>query len=384
VIPFSRRIPAHLEPNRISRRAAELRHAGAHILDLTASNPTAAGFDYRAADILVSLGDPRSLTYTPQPRGLLEARLAVAGYYAARGISADASRIFLTSSTSESYSWIFKLLCDAGDNVLVPRPSYPLFECLAHLDAVEILQYPLLEESNWAIDLDALAAAITPRSRAVILVHPNNPTGSYLPPEQLAPLAALCARHDLALISDEVFLDYAFEATSSRSLLSNADCLTFALGGLSKFAGLPQMKLGWIAVNSDAPLERLEWIADSYLPVSAPVQHAAPRWLAAAPGLQRQILERCRTNYHALAAAIPADSGARLLPAAAGWTAILELPRLRSEEDWVLHFLDRASVLLQPGYFYDFQRDGLLVASLLPPPATFNAAVRALANHLYE
>ena len=354
---FSKRVPSSLEPSRLARLIA----AHPPRYDLTQSNPTHAGFDYPEG-LIEALTNPAALRYDPVPQGLLAAREAIADYY---GGKVEPSRIFLTSSTSESYSWLFKLLCEPGDRVLVPRPSYPLFECLAHLDTVEVAQYPLIERMDWAIDFEALESLITPRTRAMVLVNPNNPTGSFLKRWEVDALAQLSQRHELPVISDEVFSDYGWtsDAVQVRSLAGETRFPSFVLSGLSKPAGLPQMKLGWIVAPEPA-IQRLEWIADAYLPVSAPVQHAAAEWLRLMPGLTTQIRRRTLTNL-AIFRDTFAGTAARLVPCEGGWTAILELPRVRTEEEWVTAILSKG-VLVQPGFFYDFDREAFIVLSLLP------------------
>ena len=234
-----------LRPNRLTRLLEERRRAGAPILDLTESNPTHAGIRY-PPEIAHAFDDPRVLVYDPAPAGAPAVREAVSRYYAARGYAVPPERILLTASTSEAYAYLFKLLADPGDHVLVPRPSYPLFS--ASMENVEARQYPLVYHGRWSVDLDALAAAITPRTRAVIVVNPNNPTGSFLKRAEVAALAELCAAQGIAIVSDEVFADYAFAPDPERAAwLAAVDrCLTFSMSGLSKAAGLPQMKLGWI------------------------------------------------------------------------------------------------------------------------------------------
>lgn len=379
MLHFSGRTPDDFTANALTRALDERRRRGLPVLDATESNPTRAGI-VAPAELLDALRDPRTLRYDPSPNGLLEAREAIAARY-----GGHPSRIFLTSSTSESYSWIFKLLCEPGDEVLVPTPSYPLFDCLAHLDAVNAVPYLLSKEDGWRIDMDSLAWAVSPRTRAVVLVNPNNPTGSYFKSDQLRALNEFCARHGLAIVSDEVFLDYSFAPDAHRapSFAHHSASLTFTLNGLSKPAGLPQMKLGWIAVSGpdqdlDAALPRLEWIADSYLPVSAPVQHAAPAWLEAVPKLQQPIRERIAAGLDILRRELPAETGCRLLELEGGWAAVLEIPRTRPEESWALELLNEDGVLLQPGFFYDFHREAFLVAGLLSDPAALRTACQAL------
>ena len=379
---FSSRLNWDLAPNRLSQLLNERRAAGAPILDLTESNPTAAGFAYPSDAILSALADPRSLRYEPAAAGMPVARAAVSGYYLG-GITPD--RIVLTASTSEAYAFVFKLLAEPGDQVLVPSPSYPLFDYLAALDSVRVVQYPLVYHGSWNIDFHALTRAITSRSRAIVLVNPNNPTGSFLKQSELSPLLALCREHNLALISDEVFADYAIrdDPRLVRSLTGIDEVLTFCLSGLSKVAALPQLKLGWIVtggppVDREKALERLELIADTYLSVGAPVQWAAPALLGLRAPLQRQILARVLANRSFLASQIGPTSPWNLLATEGGWYAVLEAPRIHSEEEWVLNLLTGDGVLVQPGFFFDFEREAFLVISLLTPEDVFREGIRRI------
>ena len=377
---FSSRLNWRLPLTPFARLLDEKRSRGETILDLTESNPTLAGLAYPADRILAALGDARSLRYEPSSAGLAAARAAISEYYS--GCVAP-ERILVTASTSEGYAFLFKLLCDPGDEVLVPRPSYPLFEFLAELDSVRVANYPLVYYRGWAIDFDALASSVTERTRAVVVVNPNNPTGSFLKKDELAQLVALCRARNLALISDEVFADYGWEEDSRRvrSLIDTEGVLTFSLSGLSKVAGLPQLKLGWIVTNGPAveraqALENLELIADTYLSVGTPVQWAAASLLDTRKRLQAQILERVRANRDFLAAQIGPDSPWRLLDAEGGWCAIIEAPRIRSEEEWALALLAEDHVLVQPGFFFDFETEAFLVVSLLTLPEIFQEGVR--------
>ncbi len=381
---YSSRLRWDLAPNRLTRLLDERRSAGAAILDLTESNPTAAGFAYPSDQILAALADPRALRYQPAAAGMPSARAAVSDdYYSGR---VDPDRILLTASTSEAYEFVFKLLADPGDEVLVPRPSYPLFDFLAALDAVRVVQYPLVYHNTWTIDFDALARAITPRTRAIVLVNPNNPTGSFLKQSELGPLIALAREHNLAVISDEVFSDYALHPDRlqvARTLTEVTDVPTFCLSGLSKVSGLPQLKLGWIVTGGlagerEQAFERLELIADTYLSVSAPVQLALPALLGLRTQLQNQILARVRANQAFVLSQIGPHSPWRLLEIEGGWYAILEAPRIQSEEEWVLGLLASDSVLVQPGFFFDFEREAFLVLSLLTPEDVFREGVRRI------
>ena len=381
---FSARLDWNLAKNRLSELLEAKRRGGADILDLTESNPTRAGFAYPPA-LVEALADQRSLLYEPAPLGLDTARAAISDYYRKR---VSPEHIVLTASTSEAYSYLFKLLADPGDEILVPRPSYPLFEFLAKLESVRIVHYPLVYHRRWEIDLDALRRAVTPRTRAIVVVNPNNPTGSFVKPAELDALCDL----GIPLISDEVFSDYAFchapstkcnRATTAREWSGRADVLSFCLSGLSKVVGLPQMKAAWIVTAGPRDLQqaarkRLEFIADSYLSVGTPVQHALPRLLAEGSAVRRQIQQRTAANLAWLRAAVAANPAFELLDVEAGWNAILRVPRTRSEEDWCYWLLEQHNILVQPGFFYDFESEAYLVLSLLTPPERLQAGVNVI------
>ncbi len=376
---FSSRLEWNAHPNPLTTLLAEKRRQAAPVLDLTESNPTRAALDYPREELLAALADPRALRYDPDPRGLLSAREAVSAYYAQRGVEVPASRILLTASTSEAYSYLFKLLTDPGDEILVPRPSYPLFDYLAAMESVAVRQYPLRYDGVWHIDFPALASAITPRTRAIVVVNPNNPTGSYLKRAEWEHLQTF----GLPILSDEVFSDFAFSPDPQRitTLAAQNSVLAFSMSGLSKIAGLPQMKLGWIAASGPAhltALNGLEWIADTYLSVSTPVQLALPRILAATGPVQEQIRVQTASNLQYLRKNLLAASPCRCLTIEGGWYAVLEVPRIRTEEDWVLHLLAENDVLVQPGFFYDFESEAFLVLSLLTPPAIFAEGLRRI------
>ena len=378
---FSSRASLDLTPNRQSALLAELLGRGIPIIDLTLSNPTEAGFVYPDS-LFVPLGDPASLRYEPSPFGMASARDAISGDYARRGITVPAERIVLTASTSEAYSLIFKLLCDPGDAVIVPVPSYPLFEHLARLDAVQLASYPLEYHGRWSIDVEALVRSLTSRTRAVLVVSPNNPTGSFLSRKQLDSLADVCSKHDLALVGDEVFADYAFDRGSIwPSVVDQDRALAFGLGGLSKSAGLPQAKLGWIGVGGPATtvtacLARLELICDTYLSVSTPVQRAVGALLEQGTHVREQIRARTVANRQALAQLVSRASAIDLLDADGGWYAVLRVPATRTEEQLALELLRDDHVLVHPGYFFDFPHEAFLVVSLLTPPDDFTAGIR--------
>jgi alanine-synthesizing transaminase len=379
---FSSRFHWDFQPNRLTLALEAKRREGVETLDLTQSNPTQAGLSY-PPEILRAFDDERLLRYDPSPAGMREAREAVSQYYSARGTAVDPERILLTASTSEAYAYLFKLLTDPGDQVLVPRPSYPLFEFLAAMESVEVRCYPLAYHGRWAIDLEALAGAITSRTRAIVLVNPNNPTGSYVKREELDCLAGICEARKIALISDEVFSDYAFGPDPQRvlTLAGLERGLAFSMSGLSKTAGLPQMKLGWIVVAGSLSecrpaIERLEWIADTYLSVGTPVQWAAGRLLVVGESIQQQI--RTRTYENLQFASQQIHGSASLLAVEGGWYATVQVPRLRTEEEWTLELLTRCNVLVQPGFFYDFESEAFLVLSLLTAPETFREGLTRL------
>jgi aspartate/methionine/tyrosine aminotransferase len=384
---FSSRTRWDLTPNRLATLAETVRASGRPFLDLTETNPTRAGLQ-APPHLLSWLAQPRGLRYQPDPRGLRAAREAVARDFARHGATVDPDRVVLTASTSEAYGFLFKLLCDAGDAVAVPRPSYPLFEYLARLDGVDVVPYPLRYDGEWHLGRGDVEAVLTPNTRAIVVVSPNNPTGSFLKRDEAGALLALCAERGLALIADEVFADFAFGADARRveTVGGRVEALTFALGGLSKSCGLPQLKLAWIAASGPEPtiadaLARLEIVADTYLSVATPIQEAAPEVLAALPDLQAPIRERVGTNLRALreqAARVPVIT---LLEPEGGWSAVLRVPALRSEEEWCAHLLEEDGVLVQPGYFFDFPNEAFLVLSLLTPTEAFaDGSARLLAR----
>jgi len=382
---FSRRTDWKLAPNRFTLAHQEALGSGKRIYDLTLSNPTHAGIEYDEPAILDALRNPRSLDYDPQSQGLASAREAVADYYGttAEGKSTAAKDIFLTTSTSEAYSYVFPLLANPGDEVLVLKPSYPLFDFLADLQDVRLVPYPLLYDHGWHIDLHSLEHAITPRTRAIILVNPNNPTGSFVSAAERSRLNELCNEHDLALVVDEVFLDYALDGTPHQSFATNRDALTLTMSGLSKISALPQMKLAWIVVSGPDSLarvamERLDVIADTYLSVNAPVQLAARVLLDQRKKIQPQLLTRVRGNLSELDAQLSRQKSCSRLEVEGGWYAVLRVPATRSDEDLAIEILRECSVLVHPGHFFDFPRDGFLVLSLITPAAEFSEGASRL------
>ncbi len=379
---FSQRTDWKLTPNRFTQAQRELCAAGREVLDLTISNPTRAGFDYDRQAILRAFSNQGALDYDPQPKGLLSARQAVAEYYRHRG-KVNPESLVLTTSTSEGYSFVFRLLCNPGDEVLVPKPSYPLFEFLADLQDVKLVPYPLLYDHCWQIDIPSLEKAFTPRTRAIVLVHPNNPTGSYVSKDERVALNLFCREHRLAIMVDEVFLDYAHDGGLPTSFATNTEALTFTLSGISKISALPQMKLAWIAASGPADqlqpgLSRLEIIADTYLSLNAPVQLAASTLIDQRHSIQPQLLDRVRGNLAELDRQLARQKACERLAVEGGWYAILRVPVTQSDEDLAIALLRKASVLVHPGHFYDFPRDGYLVLSLITPPDHFHDGVDRL------
>ncbi len=388
---FSRRTDWKLTPNRFTEAQRDVSAAGREVLDLTASNPARAGLHYDAEAILNSLKNPKAMDYDPQPKGLRSAREAVAAYYHEQHgeFLIDPESLVLTTSTSEGYSYVFRLLCNPDDEVLVPKPSYPLFEFLADLQDVKLAPYPLLYDHGWQIDFPSLARAVISRTRALVAVHPNNPTGSYISPGERTQLNSFCREHGLALIVDEVFLDYPHDGAPRPSFVPNHDVLTFTLSGLSKISGLPQMKLAWVATSGPAPavaaaIDRLEVIADTYLSINAPVQLAAPVLLGQRKNIQPLLLDRLRVNLSELDRQLAQQKAVQRLQVEGGWYAVLRVPVTQSDEDLAIVLLRQASVLVHPGHFYDFPRDGYLIVSLLTPPTEFRegaSRMLELLNH---
>jgi alanine-synthesizing transaminase len=380
---FSSRTRWDRKENRLARALAERRASGRAVVDLTETNPTRAGL--ARPEILGLLADPAGALYEPDPRGHLSARRAVAADFGRRGLDLDPEQVVLTASTSEAYALAFKLLCDPGDRVLVPRPSYPLFDFLAGLESVAVDPYPLLYDGSWRVDLDALGSAVAARTRAVVAVNPNNPTGSFLAVDEAERLLDLCANRGLALIADEVFADYAFGPDPRRVVAvdGGGQALAFSFGGLSKSCGLPQLKLGWIAVTGPVALRRealarLEIAADTYLSVATPIQHAAAAILSRRAELQAPIAARVGRNLEALRKACSGDTAATLLRTEGGWCAVIRVPATLDEEERACRLMERDGVLVHPGYFFDFEAGAHLVVSLLPQPDAFDAGVGAI------
>ena len=377
---FSRRTAWSLVANRFTEALREVLRSKREIFDLTISNPTRAGIKYDRAAIFESLKNEQLLEYDPQSKGLSSAREAVVKYYHERGQGVSPENLVLTASTSEGYSYLFRLLANPGDEILVPKPSYPLFEFLADLEDVKLVSYPLIYDHGWQMDLHTLEQSVSEKTRAIVVVHPNNPTGSYVSREELSRLNGLCAGQGLALIVDEVFLDYAHDGQNRGSLVTNHAALTFTLSGLSKVSALPQMKLAWIAVSGaeefarDA-IGRLEVIADTYLSVSTPIQLAAPALLEQRQMIQPQLLTRLQSNLCELDRELAGNRACSRLEVQGGWYVVLRVPVTRSDEDLAIALLRESNVLLHPGHFYDFPTDGYLVLSLMAEPRVFREGI---------
>src|SRR5271157_1337692 len=383
---FARRTSWNLSPNRYTSALDAHRRAGREVFDLTASNPTTIGLRYREEELLAALSSREALIYEPEPKGLLSARAAIAAYYAERGSCVSFDDLILTTSTSEAYSFVFRLLCDPGDALLAPTPSYPLFDFLADLQDVKLVPYELVYDHGWQIDFHSLHAAIERTRaageicRAVLVVHPNNPTGSYVRPREAEELNRICADNEMAIIADEVFLDYSLGTEPPPTFSSNCDALTFTLSGLSKISGLPQMKVAWIVVGGPetlkaAALPRLEVISDTYLSMNAPVQWAVPTMLDERHGIRRQLMYRIRGNLAELDSQLAAQKLSHRLEIEGGWYGVLRVPVNGSDEDLAIALLRGTGVLVQPGHFYDFPAEGYLVLSLITEPQIFQNGI---------
>jgi alanine-synthesizing transaminase len=374
---YSHRLSWIFCPNRYSLRVAQLKRSGAALLDLSSSNPVSAGWDYPHREISDAFSALQDFSYEPDAAGCSVAREAVAGYYRARGLDVPLDRIFLTASTSEAYSQLFRLLCDPGDEVLTPSPSYPLFEYLAALDSVRPVSYRLRYDGNWHVDFRSLGESVTGRTRAIVIVNPNNPTGSFLTAHDADGLLRFASEHRLAVLADEVFFDYEIVEARDRvkTFINRDGPVIFSLSGLSKSAGMPQMKLSWMVLSGpDAEQrnarERLELVLDTYLSVNTPVQLAAPALLGIGKSFGQKILQRARTNYKILKRQL-AGSAAHPLHTEGGWSAIVQLPHTRSEEEWLFALLEEQSVIAQPGYYFDMEIEAYLVLSLITSPEMF-------------
>jgi len=393
---FAKRTNWNMAPNRLSEALAAHRAAGKPLLDLTVSNPTECGFEYDRSAILDALSDPAALSYEPNPRGLESARRAVARYYADRQEDVSLEDIFLTTSTSEAYSYVFRTLCDPGDEILIPSPSYPLLDFLAGIEDVSPVRYPLhyftrdrkaANDHGWQIDFHALEGAITSRTRGVLVVHPNNPTGHFARSADIAKLNSICSARGMAIIADEVFLDFPIEGNRPASFAANRGASTFTLSGLSKISGLPQMKAAWLIAGGPQEwkreaLARLEVIADTYLSVNAPVQLAIPKFLDERHTFQKQMMSRVRRNLAELDRQLAAQKTSSRLIAEGGWSAVLQVPATRSDEDLAIELLTTHGVSVHPGHFYDFPSAGYLVVSLTVAESSFREGISRVVSML--
>ena len=384
---FADRTNWNMAANRLSEALRQRRAAGKPVVDLTASNPTDCGFAYDSEAILRTLSNPESLRYNPEPQGLKAARDAVAAYYYTHGATVSAGDMILTTGTSEAYSFIFRILCNPGDEVLVPQPSYPLFDFLAEIQDVRLVRYPLIYDHagdhGWQIDFHALEQALTSRTRGVIVVHPNNPTGHFTPARELAKLNEICSTRQMALIADEVFLDFVLTGNRPVSFAGNAGALTFTMSGLSKICGLPQMKSAWLVASGPRELktqalERLELIADTYLSGNTPVQTATAAFLDQRGGFQTQLMTRVRQNLKELDRQLVVQKLCSRLEVEGGWYAILRVPATHSDEDLVIELLTTRGVYVHPGHFYDFPADGYVIVSLITREQEFARGIELL------
>jgi alanine-synthesizing transaminase len=380
---FAQRTNWKLAANRLSDALASRRNAGQPVLDLTASNPTTCGFKYHAGATLRALSSPNALLYDPDPRGLPAARRAVVDYYASHKIRIALDEIILTTSTSEAYSFVFRTLCDPGDEVLIPEPSYPLFAFLAEIQDVKLIPYPLIYDHGWQIDFYSLERAVTNRTRAVIVVHPNNPTGHFTKADEITKLNQICANRELAIIADEVFFDFSLTQNPHTSFAAGTAALTFTMSGVSKICGLPQMKAAWLITSGPEELkaralERLEIIADTYLSMNAPVQYALPTFLDQRHEFQSQVIARVQKNLLELDRQLELQRVCTRLETEAGWYVVLRIPATRSDEEFARLLLESKGVYTHPGHFYDFTNDGFLVLSLITPEEDFTAGIKLL------
>jgi len=380
---FADRTNWNLDTNRLSEALARHRAIRRPLLDLTASNPTECGFDYDRPAIMRALSDADALDYKPDPKGLETARQAVAAYYAARSNEVSIENIFLTTSTSEAYSFVFRMLCNPGDELLIPTPSYPLFEFLADIQDVKLMRYPLVYDYHWQIDFHALEQAITSRTRGAIVVHPNNPTGHFCKPEDLTRLNEVCSARQMALIADEVFLDFALTGAQPLSFATNTGALTFTMSGLSKISGLPQMKTAWLITTGPEHLRkqalaRLEVIADTYLSMNAPMQLATPVFLEQRRGFQKQLMTRVRRNLSELDRQLAGQKSCSRLRMEGGWNTVLRVPATRSDEELAIELLATRDVYAHPGHFYDFPSNGYLIVSVITPEPEFAKGIERL------
>ncbi|MCK5580735.1 MAG: pyridoxal phosphate-dependent aminotransferase [Candidatus Omnitrophica bacterium] len=384
---FAQRTAWQLSSNKITQVLTQLRESGEEILDLTESNPTRCGFSYPSEEIMDALQSPCNLEYRPSSQGLLSAREAVCAYYQRKNVEITPDQVFLTASTSEAYSFLFRLLANPGEEILFPRPGYPLFEFLIDLNDLKWRTFPLVYKEGWHVDLEGLASEVSEQTRAVVLVNPNNPTGSFIDATQRETINKICGGK-IPIICDEVFEDYVFdEGLESFSLVNNQENLTFVLGGLSKTLALPQMKVSWIVVSGpkddvQESIKRLEIIADTYLSVNTPAQNALPKWLGLRNVIQKDILTRVRQNRDLILGQASSHLSCRVLDAQGGWYVVLKVGQ-RDEEQFVLNLLEQDHVFVHPGYFFDFPDEGYIVLSLLPLSDVFEKGVTRILNNSF-
>ena len=380
---FSDRTAWNLEPNPLSKALADRLSSGKPVIDLTESNPTRCGFHFEVEKILGALRHPASMNYDPVPQGLLAARNAVVDYYRSRNCAVNVNDIFLTTSTSEAYSFLFRTFCNPGDEVLIPQPGYPLFNFLADIQDVATVPYPLIYDYGWQIDFQALRRAITPRTRTIVVVNPNNPTGHFCKPDDMNRLNQICLEGDLAIIADEVFLDFSLGKDIPPTFASNNKALTFTMSGLSKISGLPQMKVAWLIATGPEALKqqaiaRLEMIADTYLSMNTPMQLALPVLLELRHNFQPQCIARTRNNLAQLDKLLATQELCSRLNLEGGWYAVFKVPVTRGDDDLTLELLNTHGVYVHPGHFYDFPVDGYLVVSLITLEQPFATGIEAL------
>jgi alanine-synthesizing transaminase len=391
---FSPRTSWKHEENAYTRALRRHRESGKQIFDLTASNPTTCGFAYDQQAILSALQSPEALRYNPDPKGLRQAREAVAAYYGGRNGAQnfDPERLILTTSTSEAYSFLFRLLCEPGDEVLIAQPGYPLFDFLATIQDVKLASFRLLYDHGWQIDFADLAGKLNRRTRAILLVHPNNPTGHFTSEAEAGQLNTICLSRGIALVVDEVFLDYEIAGAASPrrrcpTFAFNEEALTFVLSGLSKISCLPQMKVAWIAAGGPGQLvceamSRLEIVSDTYLSLNAPVQHGLEALLNLRHGIQSQVTKRIGENLRELDNQVAGQNLVSRLALEGGWYAVLRVPAVQSDEELAIRLLEGSSVLVHPGHFYEFAGDGYLVVSLITPAEEFRQGIGGLLVHV--
>lgn len=382
---FSQRTSWNTQANPLINLVDSLRSRNILFLDLTVSNPTECCLEYPHQDILKPFSSKENLLYQPEAFGTVGARQILAQEYLKQGVSIDWNKIVLTSSSSESYSFLFRLLLNPGDHILLPKPSYPLLEILCQINDVLIDRYRLFYDGQWKIDLRNIEEMIGPKTKAIVLVHPNNPTGSYVTDQEREGINIICQKNNLAIICDEVFWDYSLQDTVPESFASNNSVLTFTLGGVSKSLGLPQMKISWITFSGppqdvQKALERIEVIADTYLSVSSPSQNALSAWLSLKPFIQNQISKRIYNNYHRVLSFFEEENNIFPFHVQGGWYIVVRLSGKICEQDFTLFLLEKEHVFTYPGYFFDFDEGAHLVLSLLTPEKVLEQGISRISE----